>query len=53
MQAVGRVDLELVYFYIRLLYNDFVPLITNRLISLQNNKVSIGLAYHMEERKRP
>jgi hypothetical protein len=31
-QAVGRFALELVYFYIRLLYNDFVPFITNRFI---------------------
>jgi len=27
--TVGRVALELIYFYIRLLYNDFVPFITN------------------------
>jgi hypothetical protein len=28
-QTVGQFALELIYFYIRLLYNDFVPFITN------------------------
>ena len=31
-QPVGRFALELIYSYVRLLYNDFVPFITNRLI---------------------
>jgi hypothetical protein len=31
-QTVGRVALELIYFHMRLMYDDFVPLITNRLI---------------------
>jgi hypothetical protein len=30
--TVGRVALELIYSYIRLMYDDFVPFITNRLI---------------------
>ena len=37
-QTVGRLALELIYFYIRLLYNDFVPFITNCYLSDRTRK---------------